>query len=234
MSSGFADLDDAFFRPSVNALTPYRPGTPVEDVQRELGLGRVIKLASNESPFGPHPAVMPLSLRRLMSAWCCEPASSTKYQSSPVPHHVLAAQFIDVRALPIVEDYAGLYGRFLREPDVGFAWAAQRWASGGGLDERIDADSAARARRRGAADGAHRRHQRLTGNEAAEGSVVQPRSGGVDPATENVDLELFKIEDLFNRHRQNPVGKPHSNRKERCGKKEEQSAVTAFLLLERW
>ena len=25
--------------------------------------------------------------------------------------------------------------QFLREPDVGFAWAAQRWASGGGLDE---------------------------------------------------------------------------------------------------
>jgi len=56
MSSGFADLDDAFFRPSVNALTPYQPGKPVEDVQRELGLERVVKLASNEGPFGPFPA----------------------------------------------------------------------------------------------------------------------------------------------------------------------------------
>ncbi|MFL5955653.1 MAG: histidinol-phosphate transaminase [Gaiellaceae bacterium] len=53
MSSGFADFDDAFFRPSVNALTPYQPGKPVEDVQRELGLERVVKLASNEGPFGP-------------------------------------------------------------------------------------------------------------------------------------------------------------------------------------
>ena len=50
------DFDDAFFRPAVNALTPYQPGKPVEDVQRELGLDRVIKLASNEGPFGPFPA----------------------------------------------------------------------------------------------------------------------------------------------------------------------------------
>jgi len=56
VSSGFADFDDAFFRPSVNALTPYQPGKPVEDVQRELGLDRVVKLASNEGPFGPFPA----------------------------------------------------------------------------------------------------------------------------------------------------------------------------------
>src|SRR3954463_9265788 len=54
--SGFTELADAFFRPSVNALTPYQPGKPVEDVQRELGLERVIKLASNEGPFGPFPA----------------------------------------------------------------------------------------------------------------------------------------------------------------------------------
>ncbi len=56
MSSGFADLGDAFFRPSVDALTPYQPGKPVEDVQRELRLARVIKLASNEGPFGPFAA----------------------------------------------------------------------------------------------------------------------------------------------------------------------------------
>ena len=56
MSSGFSDLADTFCRPSVNGLTPYQPGKPVEDVQRELGLERVIKLASNEGPFGPFPA----------------------------------------------------------------------------------------------------------------------------------------------------------------------------------
>src|SRR4051812_475254 len=56
MSSGFTDVEDSFVRPSVSGLTPYQPGKPVEDVQRELGLARVIKLASNEGPFGPFPA----------------------------------------------------------------------------------------------------------------------------------------------------------------------------------
>jgi histidinol-phosphate aminotransferase len=58
VSSGFSDVADAFFRPAVNALTPYQPGKPVEDVQRELGLERVVKLASNEGPFGPFPAAI--------------------------------------------------------------------------------------------------------------------------------------------------------------------------------
>jgi len=46
------------FRPAVAGLTPYQPGKPVEDVQRELGLGRVVKLASNEGPFPPFPAAL--------------------------------------------------------------------------------------------------------------------------------------------------------------------------------
>ena len=58
MTSGLENFDDAFFRPSVNELTPYQPGKPVEDVQRELGLDRVIKLASNEGPFGPFPSAL--------------------------------------------------------------------------------------------------------------------------------------------------------------------------------
>ena len=42
--------------PGVRALTPYQPGKPIEEVQRELGLSEVIKLASNENPLGPSPA----------------------------------------------------------------------------------------------------------------------------------------------------------------------------------
>jgi histidinol-phosphate aminotransferase len=49
---------DQLFRPALNELTPYQPGKPVEDVQRELGLARVVKLASNEGPFPPFPAAL--------------------------------------------------------------------------------------------------------------------------------------------------------------------------------
>ena len=36
-------------------LRPYVPGKPIEEVQRELGLTDIIKLASNENPLGPSP-----------------------------------------------------------------------------------------------------------------------------------------------------------------------------------
>jgi histidinol-phosphate aminotransferase len=51
----FAEIADSFFKPAVRDLVPYEPGKPVEEVQRELGLERVIKLASNEGPCGPFP-----------------------------------------------------------------------------------------------------------------------------------------------------------------------------------
>ena len=56
--SGFAELSDSFFRGALAELQPYEPGKPVEEVQRELGLDRVIKLASNEGPFGPFPEAL--------------------------------------------------------------------------------------------------------------------------------------------------------------------------------
>src|ERR671929_805350 len=48
----------ALVRPSVEALVPYEPGKPVEEVQRELGLERIVKLASNEGPYGPFPRAL--------------------------------------------------------------------------------------------------------------------------------------------------------------------------------
>ena len=46
------------FRPAIADLVPYEPGKPVEELQRELGLERVVKLASNEGQFGPFPAAI--------------------------------------------------------------------------------------------------------------------------------------------------------------------------------
>lgn len=39
----------------VRSLQPYQPGKPIDELQRELGIRDVIKLASNENPFGPSP-----------------------------------------------------------------------------------------------------------------------------------------------------------------------------------
>ena len=52
------EIAESFFKPAVRDIVPYEPGKPVEEVQRELGLERVVKLASNEGPFGPFPEAL--------------------------------------------------------------------------------------------------------------------------------------------------------------------------------
>jgi histidinol-phosphate aminotransferase len=39
----------------IESLQPYRAGKPIEELQRELGLKKIIKLASNENPLGVSP-----------------------------------------------------------------------------------------------------------------------------------------------------------------------------------
>jgi histidinol-phosphate aminotransferase len=53
-----AEPPAGLLRPALAGLVPYEPGKPVEEVQRELGLERVVKLASNEGPSGPFPAAL--------------------------------------------------------------------------------------------------------------------------------------------------------------------------------
>ena len=45
-------------RPAIADLKPYEPGKPAAEVRRELGLDRIVKLASNEGPFGPFPSAL--------------------------------------------------------------------------------------------------------------------------------------------------------------------------------
>ena len=42
----------------IKKLKSYKPGKPIEEVQRELGLDNIIKLASNENPLGPSPKAL--------------------------------------------------------------------------------------------------------------------------------------------------------------------------------
>lgn len=44
--------------PGLADLTPYQPGKPIEELERELGLANIVKLASNENPLGPSPRVI--------------------------------------------------------------------------------------------------------------------------------------------------------------------------------
>ena len=48
---------------TIFSVQPYMPGKPIDEVKRELGLRNVIKLASNENPYGPSPKALQ-ALRR--------------------------------------------------------------------------------------------------------------------------------------------------------------------------
>ena len=53
-----------FANTGVHSLRPYEPGKPAEDLERELGVTDVIKLASNENPLGPS-----VSAREILQQW---------------------------------------------------------------------------------------------------------------------------------------------------------------------
>ncbi len=55
----------------INTLSPYVPGKPIEELERELGITGAIKLASNENPLGPSP--------KAIEAMCRAAASSHIY-----------------------------------------------------------------------------------------------------------------------------------------------------------
>lgn len=52
--------------PGVKGLHPYQPGKPTEELQRELGIKDIVKLASNENPLGPSPLALQAMKKQLL------------------------------------------------------------------------------------------------------------------------------------------------------------------------
>ena len=49
-------MNEIHIRDAIRNLAPYRPGRPLRDLE-EFGITEGVKLASNENPFPPSPAV---------------------------------------------------------------------------------------------------------------------------------------------------------------------------------
>ena len=56
--------------PHILDLQPYKPGKPMAELERELGITSSIKLASNENPIGPSPRAV-AALHRAIDAVPC-------------------------------------------------------------------------------------------------------------------------------------------------------------------
>lgn len=53
----------------VKGLTPYAPGKPISELEREYGVSDIIKLASNENPLGPSPLALDAARAALNDVW---------------------------------------------------------------------------------------------------------------------------------------------------------------------
>jgi histidinol-phosphate aminotransferase len=54
---------------AVRGLSPYIPGKPIGELERELGIRDIIKLASNENPYGPSPTVRAAIQKAIDEVW---------------------------------------------------------------------------------------------------------------------------------------------------------------------
>ena len=56
-----------FIPPYIRDITPYPPGKPIEEVERELGIKNSVKIASNENPLGTSPRAIQAIRKALKS-----------------------------------------------------------------------------------------------------------------------------------------------------------------------
>jgi histidinol-phosphate aminotransferase len=65
---------------NIKNITPYTPGKPIEELERELGISGSIKLASNENPLGPSPKAI-AAIKRALAGLNRYPDGSGYYLS---------------------------------------------------------------------------------------------------------------------------------------------------------
>jgi histidinol-phosphate aminotransferase len=65
---------------NIKSISPYIPGKPIEELERELGISGSIKLASNENPLGPSPKAI-AALKKVLAGLNRYPDGSGFYLS---------------------------------------------------------------------------------------------------------------------------------------------------------
>ena len=79
-----------YAQPGVQALSPYQPGKPIEELERELGISNIIKLASNENPLGPSPLALQAMQGELKDIWLYPDGSGHQLKARLAAKHGVA------------------------------------------------------------------------------------------------------------------------------------------------
>ncbi|MEM9070974.1 MAG: histidinol-phosphate transaminase [Myxococcota bacterium] len=81
---------DPLVPPNVERMIPYKPGKPLEELERELGIRDAIKLASNENPIGPSPKVTAALREAAASLHFYPDGAGFSLRSAIADHHGIA------------------------------------------------------------------------------------------------------------------------------------------------
>jgi histidinol-phosphate aminotransferase len=79
---------------AVRDLAPYVTGKPMSELERELGITDIIKLASNENPLGPSPAALAAMQRTLGELWLYPDGNGHELKTALARKHGVAASQI--------------------------------------------------------------------------------------------------------------------------------------------
>jgi histidinol-phosphate aminotransferase len=81
---------------AVMSLSPYVPGKPISELAREYGLSDIIKLASNENPYGPSPTAVAAMHSALTEAWLYPDGSAHELKQALATYLGVAAPCVTV------------------------------------------------------------------------------------------------------------------------------------------
>lgn len=79
--------------PHLSDLQPYTPGQSAESVRKEYGLTDVVKLASNENPFGPSPKALEAAIAAMQNVHVYNDGGAALRESLAV-HHLVPTDYI--------------------------------------------------------------------------------------------------------------------------------------------
>ena len=71
-------MTKSIFKSHIQSVHPYEPGKPMKELERELGLKKIVKLASNENPLGSSPKAVQ-AMRKAILESHLYPESSCHY-----------------------------------------------------------------------------------------------------------------------------------------------------------
>jgi len=81
---------------AIRELAPYVPGKPAAELERELGISGVAKLASNENPYGPSPRALAAMHAALGQIWLYPDGASHELKQALAGHLGVGADHLTI------------------------------------------------------------------------------------------------------------------------------------------